>query len=95
MPDPCLNEERIAHHEKKLRFVSAWRHGLLEWLVISASIAVLLLSFHISTSIKSTSESALRMESLMQEQNRLLGTLHLSIHEEGRAIVESHDESRK
>jgi hypothetical protein len=73
----------MARYERLLRRMESGRHAIFEWMVISAAISVLVLSYHMFRSMRDVALSAQRMEKAMAEQNSLLEQIHHSIHAEG------------
>lgn len=80
--DECLHEDRWIRHERLLARFATGRHVIFEWMVISAAIAVLILTYHIYSNMHKMAEVTSRMENQNAEQNRLLGEIHNAIHEE-------------
>lgn len=58
---------------------------LAHYLVISASISVLVLTFHIYKAVQRMEASTARIEPIMVQQSEILRDIHNSIHAEGEA----------
>lgn len=82
MTDPCKNESRWERHEALLRKLDTGRHAAYQWLMISAAIAVLLLTWHqfrvivqMSGIAGLTAKSIADQNVMIVEQNRILNSM--------------------
>ena len=79
--DHCPHQNK--HHDYPVL------HTMAQYLVISASISVLLMTWHIFQAVKRLESAVVRIEPVMAQQNAIMTDIHASIHAEGAAIREA------
>ena len=70
--DPCQQTDRFRKHEEWIAQLQLTRHGVFEWLMISASISVLILVFHVYSSVKQSTINSMRMVEAITSQNEMV-----------------------
>jgi len=76
MTAPCINEDRIAKHERLLSKFQRVRHATVEYLSIMLAVAVIVLIFRLLSLLQ-------HIDTVTSQQNKLLTEIHGAIHEEG------------
>lgn len=81
--DDCPNFDR--HHIDKLKYIAGRPASkmILDYLVVSASLSVLVLVFHVYQALKRLDEHTSLILPVMVEQNKIMNEIHNSIHAEG------------
>lgn len=91
MSDPCQHTDKMARYDRLLRRFESSRHAIFEWLVISASISILVLAYHMGREIRRIGEAMMLVNAISKEQLIVLHEIHSAVHEEGRRNTDNRE----
>lgn len=91
MSDPCQHTDKMARYDRLFRRFDSSRHAIFEWLVISASISILVLAYHMGREIHRIGEAMELVNSIAKEQLTVMQEIHAAVHEEGRRNTDNRE----
>lgn len=84
MTTPCIQHDRIDKHERHLARFRIVRHGVFEYLVISAAISTLILVWHMTRSLQHMDVALTRVHDVTTYQNKLLEQINETLKQNNR-----------